>query len=134
MKEKSVAADNTGIVSAILCTIHCLIIPVLFLAKFWLTGNRPEHILPPWWHQLDYLFLGISLWAVYHSASHTKAKKIRASLWIFWSMLAIAILFEDTLHRMAYIASAGLIGTHLRNIMTIKKLRKQTNFSMLAGD
>jgi hypothetical protein len=37
-------------------------------------------------------------------------------MWLFWLCLAIAIIFEHRLHWMAYIASTGLIATHVANI------------------
>ena len=116
-------SDKAGITSAVLCTIHCLIVPVLFLAKFWWTdGNTTIH-LPSWWESIDYAFLLISFWAVYHSASHTPAKAIKYALWLFWTMLAISILFAARLHELAYVASAGLVTTHLINIRRIKRYR-----------
>jgi len=117
-------SDNTGIASAILCTIHCLIIPALFLAKFWWADSSGATLLPSWWGRLDYVFLVISFWAVYHSATHTAVKTIKVSLWIFWCMLAVAIIYEAQLHWLAYIASAGLVATHIRNIIRIR--RQQT--------
>jgi len=116
----SAISDKAGITSAVLCTIHCLAIPLLFLLKVSWTEHA-TYQLPTWWEKLDYAFLIISFWAVYHSATHTNIMKIKTSLWIFWGILAISIIFQATLHWMAYIASAGLVTTHFINIMRIKK-------------
>jgi hypothetical protein len=114
-------SDKAGIGSALLCTVHCLVIPVFFLIKFtWLQGN-PAINLPAWWEKLDYFFLLISFLAVYHSAGHTRVREIKISLWIFWGILAIAIIFEATLHNMAYLASAGLVATHFINIRRMRQ-------------
>lgn len=113
----SIQSDRAGIASAVLCMVHCLAVPVFYLTKDWFTA------LPTWWHQLDYLFLLISFWAVYHSAGHTKLRSIKASLWIFWVILSVSIIFEATLHWMAYVASAGLIATHFINIKRLRKYR-----------
>lgn len=103
--------------------VHCLVIPLLFLAKVSYSDSSATH-LPVWWEKLDYIFLVISFLAVYHSAQHTPYQKIKISLWCFFSMLATAILFEATLHWLAYFASAGLIATHLANIKLNRKVRK----------
>jgi len=83
--------------------------------------SNTAYDIPAWWGKLDYIFLVVSFLAVYHSAGHTRYKEIKLSLWIFWSVLAIAIIFETTIHWAAYIASAGLIVTHFVNIMRIRK-------------
>jgi len=116
----STTSDKAGIASAVLCTIHCLVIPILFLLKFSFADSK-GCLLPPWWEQLDYVFLAVSFLAVYHSAKHAKSMKVRASLWLFWAILVIAIIFQNTVHWMAYIASAGLVITHAFNIREMKK-------------
>jgi len=124
MSEKvSVRSDQAGIASAVLCTVHCLVIPALFVLRFSLTDNAAYH-LPQWWEKLDYVFLVVSFLAVYHSANHAKAREVKAALWLFWGILAVAILFQAQLHWMAYIASAGLIATHFLNIRQIRKANK----------
>jgi hypothetical protein len=95
-------------------------VPTLFLLKFSL-GEHADFALPAWWGLLDYGFLLISFVAVFHAAGHTTSKQIRIALWIFWSALTVAIVFEAMLHWVAYIASAGLIGTHFVNLRRMKK-------------
>jgi hypothetical protein len=128
-KHNRTGADVLGITSAILCTIHCLVIPALFLLKFWWTDNA-VHTPPTWWGMIDYFFLVLSFVAVYHAASHAGSKMIKRSFWAFWLCLTIAIIFEQTLHWMAYIASAGLIATHFINIK--QTLAKNKSGSMIA--
>ncbi len=114
------APDKAGIASAILCTVHCIAIPVLFLLKFSISAHD-GYCLPSWWKHLDYVFLIVSFFAVYHSVTHTKTQAIKVSLWLFWAILAVAIIFEENLHPLAYIASAGLVSTHFINIRRMKK-------------
>ncbi len=117
-------ADKLGIVSAVICAVHCLVIPAIFLLKYtWAdsTGAATGKAgwgsgLPHWWELLDYIFLIVGFVAVYHAARHAVKKNIKRSLWFFWLCLAIAVVFEQKLHWMAYIASAGLIFTHFFNI------------------
>ena len=124
MRDKvSVRSDQAGIASAVLCTVHCLVVPALFLLRFSLTDNAAYH-LPSWWEKLDFVFLIVSFLAVYHSAGHTKTKEVKISLWLFWATLAVAILFQAHLHWLAYIASAGLIATHFINIRQMRRYNK----------
>lgn len=117
----STGADKAGIASAILCMVHCLAVPLLFLVKLSFTHNSPGVTLPSWWEQMDYVFLAISFAAVYHAAGHARKQLIKRLLWAFWSVLAVAILFKSTLFWLTYIASFGLIGTHLLNIRSMRK-------------
>jgi hypothetical protein len=114
-------SDKAGIGSAVLCTIHCLIVPVFFLIKYSVLSGNSGINLPQWWEKLDYFFLVVSFLAVYHSASHTRSTEIKISLWIFWGILAVAIIFESALHNLAYLASAGLVVTHFINIKRMRK-------------
>lgn len=117
-------ADKLGIASAVICTIHCLVVPLLFIGKYWLGDTLhintmsagEQSILPSWWEAIDYVFLLISFVAVYHAAAHAATRPIRVSLWIWWGVLAAAIVFGHRLHALAYLASAGLISTHIVNI------------------
>lgn len=120
-------ADRLGIISAIVCAVHCLVVPTLFLVKYSLTDTVMSHGakmgdgLPHWWESLDYVFLFIGFIAVYHAAAHAAGRWVRVSLWFFWICLGIAVFFESTLHWMAYIASVGLIFTHFFNIRLHQK-------------
>ena len=117
-------ADKLGITSAVICAVHCLVIPAIFLLKYsWADGVSATSGavgwgsgLPHWWETLDYLFLVVGLVAVYHAATHTERKGVKASLWFFWLCLVVAVVFESQLHWMAYIASGGLVVTHFVNI------------------
>ena len=124
-------ADKLGITSAVICTIHCLIVPMIFLLKYWWTNNMGNAFfgggLPVWWEKVDYVFLIVGFIAVYHASRHAPAKGVKVSLWFFWLCLAIAIFFESTLHWLAYIASAGLVATHFVNIRQHRKKTKQYN-------
>ncbi len=117
-------ADKLGITSAIICAVHCLVIPAIFLLKYsWAdTGHVMDeapklgHGLPSWWETLDYIFLIVGFYAVFHAVTHTPARGIKVSLWFFWVCLALAVIFEKHLHWLSYIASIGLVVTHFINI------------------
>jgi len=124
----SSGADKVGIASAFICSIHCMLVPLFIMVRGWygkgtLHGNGhflhaqgADFWVPSWWESVDYLFLIISFFAVYHAANHAFSKYIKLSLWFFWFCLANAIFFESILHWISYIASAGLIITHLVNL------------------
>lgn len=125
----SSGADRVGIISAIVCGVHCLIIPAVFLLKYSIADGAEAAGwgvgLPHWWEWLDYIFLAVGFYAVFHAVRHAPSRWIRVALWIFWLFLAIAVVFEDTLHWMAYLASAGLVTTHFLNIRNhTTRLRK----------
>jgi hypothetical protein len=119
---QTIKSDKTGIASAVICSVHCLVIPALLLIKI-NTNSVVAWNLPEWWHSLDYIFLLVGFYAVYHSSQHAHSNYIKVSLWVFWIILAIAIIFEKSLYWMAYIASAGLITTHSINLRRIRKVR-----------
>ena len=129
LKGHTVNSDKTGITSALLCTVHCMVIPALFLVKYWQADNN-AFTLPNWWEKLDYVFLAISLWAVYHSAAHARFVQVKISLWFFWCLFALAVVFDKTLHMLAYVASAGLIVTHLINLkVSLGQLKRSSRQS-----
>jgi hypothetical protein len=126
-------ADKLGITSAVICAVHCLVIPAIFLLKYSLTDSLAEvgansewgRGLPDWWEKIDYIFLFVGLVAVYHAAAHAVIGWVKGALWLFWICLGIAVVFESQLHWMAYIASAGLIITHFFNIRLQRKFRQK---------
>jgi hypothetical protein len=119
-------SDRVGIVAAVLCMIHCMIVPLAFALKVW-WSTHTIYTLPWWWGMLDYFFLVVSFIAVYHSSSHAVSKGVKFSFWFFWGVLTLAIVFEGYIHWLAYLASTGLIATHVVN------LRMQGRIGKLQG-
>lgn len=116
----STKADLIGIASAVLCLIHCLVPPVLFLFFGHLIEHSHEHFF-----RWDYLFLIISCYAVYHASQHAVNTSIKGLLWASFGVLTIAILFHHIsfMAYIAYLASFGLIGGHLINLRMLKKAK-----------
>ena len=119
MKVDSISnkADVIGIASAILCLIHCLAPPIIFLFFGHLVEHTHEHFF-----RWDYFFLIISCYAVYHATHHAVNTVIKALLWISFAMLSIAILLHHlpVMEYIAYLASLGLIGGHLINLKMMR--------------
>jgi hypothetical protein len=108
-------ADYIGITGSVLCVIHCLITPVLLLT----TSFLQDSTLRVGYLSLDYVFIGVNIVAVYFATRHYAPPVIKRSLWGFLILFAVALLLEETapiFEYIAYIASAGLVITHLLNI------------------
>jgi hypothetical protein len=108
-------ADYIGITGSVLCIIHCLITPVLMMS----TALMKHGELRFGYLSLDYVFIIINIIAVYSATRHHASPVIKRSLWGFLTLFAVAIILEDTsetFEYLGYVASAGLVITHLINI------------------
>ena len=84
--------DTIGAIVSTLCVVHCLLTPLLFVAQSYTATH--SHEAPFWWKNLDYLFILISVIAVYESTKKSTNKLIKAGLWMNWIMLFLLILNE----------------------------------------
>ena len=108
-------ADYIGITGSVLCIIHCLITPILLMTSNLLQNQH----LRVGYLSLDYVFIAVNIVAVYSATRHYAAPAVKKSLWGFLSLFTVALLLEDTnpvFTYLAYVASAGLVITHLINI------------------
>ena len=85
-------SDTIGAIVSTLCVVHCLLTPLLFVAQSYTATH--SHEAPFWWKNLDYLFILISVIAVYESTKKSTNKLIKAGLWMSWIMLFLLILNE----------------------------------------
>lgn len=107
-------ADYVGITGSVLCLIHCLITPVLLITSTLLKNEfvRTSYL------SLDYVFIVVNIVAVYTATRHAPPL-IRRLLWGFLTLFAVCIVLEDVsslFEYAAYVASLGLVGSHLYNI------------------
>jgi hypothetical protein len=74
----------------------------------------------PFWSGLDYVFLAISLVAVWYAGRGTRHLLYRTLLWLAWCVFAGGILAESLGfafgHGLMYLGSVGLIVVHLLNM------------------
>ena len=108
-------ADYIGITGSVLCIIHCLTAPILVMAS----GFFHDDTLRAGFLGLDYVFIAVNIAAVYFATRHHTSPAIRTALWSFLTLFAVALLLEDTsktFEYVAYVASAGLVITHLVNL------------------
>ncbi|MFK7906176.1 MAG: MerC domain-containing protein [Chitinophagales bacterium] len=119
MKVDSISnkADLIGIASAVLCLIHCLVPPIIFLFFGHLIEHSHDHFF-----RWDYFFLAFSCYAVYHATQHAVNNFIKGLLWLSFGVLTIAILLHHipNMEYIAYLASLGLIGGHLINLKMMR--------------
>ncbi|WP_298541447.1 MerC domain-containing protein [uncultured Aquimarina sp.] len=85
-------SDTLGIIASSLCLVHCLATPFLFLAHTGLIISEGTH--PFWWKSLDFIFLGLSLIAVYRTTQTTSNHKLKYFFWLCWSLLFIIVINE----------------------------------------
>lgn len=116
-------ADIIGIFSAVLCLMHCLLTP--FMVLFF---HEHQHTH---WLRLDYVFLIVGFFAVYHAVKHGVSTKIKTALWGSLAVLSISIILHEHIHwttYIAYLASFTLIITHLINIFKQHRPKKTRPF------
>jgi hypothetical protein len=116
--EISSKPDLFGASASTLCAIHCLAAPFLFLAQ---ASFTTEHIeVPGWYQMIDYLFLAISVMAVYYAVKNSSKKWMKIALWMSWAVLSLAIINEtfEWQHlgeAAVYLPAFVLAGLHIYN-------------------
>ena len=112
-------ADTLGAFASGLCMIHCLATPFLFVASA--CTKSCCSAAPAWWKWIDFVFLFISLFAVYRSTLTTTKSWIKTALWLAWGALFCFVLLEQS-HEVIlsegfkYTSAFVLIGLHLYNL------------------
>tara|TARA_B100000401_G_scaffold163321_1_gene109066 strand:- start:154 stop:549 length:396 start_codon:yes stop_codon:yes gene_type:complete len=111
--------DSIGVLSSILCMIHCIATPFFFIATACTATCCSA--APLWWQWLDYIFLIISLIAVRHSTNETISKFVEVGLWFSWVVLFVLILnvkfmWLNISPNAKFIPAFTLIGFHLYNL------------------
>jgi hypothetical protein len=112
-------SDLMGMVSAGLCLIHCIALPV-FLLSTTLTAGLFTHN----WHWLDYFFIGLACVAVYFSAKKNTSPYLRTGMWTCVIIFAAALLSHEVSVYAQYVsiaASIGLMVLHFVNIRYYKR-------------
>ena len=85
-------SDFIGAFASGLCLIHCIATPFIFIAQT--CSATCCETAPLWWTAIDFLFIGISLFAVYWSVRNSSKSWMKYSLWISWALLCLVILNE----------------------------------------
>ena len=111
-------SDYIGAISGILCIIHCIITPLLFLINSELATKQTLFAL----QLIGYVFLIISFFAVYRSALNTTNKTVKVLFFLFWGALLFLILNESFgVFRIAetftFISAFSLSALHIYNCL-----------------
>ena len=112
-------SDYLGILSSILCFIHCFVTPfiyVSFAALF--TQNE---FLSFSWKGINLIFIIISLVAVNRSTKITTSKIIKPIFWISWIFLFFVLFNEEAKiielpEMFSYASALILAGVHIYNL------------------
>jgi len=116
---KSRESDLFGVFASSLCMVHCLVTPLIFVVQA-STTVRCSEIGPFWWRTLDYLFLVISIAAIYHSAKATSLSWMPKAMYTCWGILAFLIINSGLNllpipHMLVYLPAFSLVFLHLYN-------------------
>ena len=113
-------SDWLGVSASTLCIVHCALTPLIFTAKpvfYGMIGKQVHNHGA--WAALDYVFLILSLIAVYYSARHTAHPILKWVFWAAWIVFACGLLFEPHTmtsgHWLMYAGSIVLVIAHLIN-------------------
>ena len=105
-------ADTLGILSAVLCLIHCLLFPVLILGGI-MSDHWADHTA---W--MDYFFISLAIIAVVSASRNAIRNDIKFWMWLSAVWFAISVLLHDT-YSVAIISSAlssvALVTVHAIN-------------------
>jgi len=110
--------DSLGTFAGILCLIHCMATPFLFVAMAGTASLSGE--APGWWKSINYIFLVISFIAVYRTVQTTSKSFMKPLFWVSWVLLAL-VLINEQFHWLeigelfTYAAASLLIILHVYN-------------------
>lgn len=112
-------SDTLGAAASILCLIHCLATPFLFVAQAY--TMEAHGTSPVWWKNLDFVFLFISFLAVNRSAKNTSKKFMKPALWTSWGVLLLLLINErfnwySLPEILTYTVAIGLAVLHIYNL------------------
>jgi hypothetical protein len=119
MNITTLKTDKVGIIASALCMIHCIATPFLFLAKS--CSASCCEASPNWWSSIDFIFLLVSLLAIYQSSKNTSKIWMKYAMWISWAFL-LAVLLNEKLQLFSltengiYFPAIMLIVLHIYNL------------------
>lgn len=107
-----------GVFASALCMVHCIATPIIFVTQMCTDTCCAD--APGYWKAIDYIFLAVSFFAVYHSSKASNNEKVIVALWFSWICLTAVILNEFFFivplpDYLKYIPGTALIVLHLYN-------------------
>ena len=109
--------DYIGAIAGVLCIIHCIITPLLFLINAELATKQTLFAL----QIIGYAFLILSFFAVYRSALNTTNNTVKVLFFLFWGFLLFLILNESfgafhIAETFTFISAFSLSALHIYNL------------------
>jgi hydrogenase-4 membrane subunit HyfE len=111
-------ADWLGILSASLCIIHCLILPLVLVAGMVSKSHYPE------WEWLDFLFILLAWIGVYGASRHHGAGPINRGLWANVLVFSLSLLLHENFGWALYVSLASSLGMIILHALHYRKLHK----------
>ena len=93
MKIESLNSDKMGIISSLLCLLHCALTPLLFISQPTIL-NSYKDFPEIWWRLASLLIIPVSLYAVYRSNKNTTNKSLGVAMWLCCFILLSTIINE----------------------------------------
>ena len=111
--------DKIGIISSTLCMIHCIGTPFLFIAKSCSPTCCSD--APTWWLMIDYLFLLISFFAIFHTTNSSTSLWLRIFFWTTWTILLFSIVDHSFNYHIfpknfSYFPGLTIVALHFYNL------------------
>jgi hypothetical protein len=119
MSITTLKTDKIGIIASTLCMVHCIATPFIFLAKS--CSASCCEASPIWYSSLDYLFLIISLFAIYKSSKNSSKLWMKYAMWSSWTFI-LAVLLNEKTHVFSlpdytiYFPALALVILHIYNL------------------
>ncbi len=107
-------ADVLGIISAILCLIHCLFVPVLLVI-----GSVTEH-MGGHWGSLDYLFIVLALLAVINATRYA-SRNIAFGMWLSMIVFVAGLLMHHVYAEALIVSTLASVALAVFHIINYKQ-------------
>ncbi len=115
-------ADMLGMISSVICLVHCLLLPLLLMLQpiiFSFVKDLEENA---WWEWLDFVFLAVGLLAVV-LATKKVSKSRKILFYVAYLVFACGILLGGNWIILSYLGSIGLAILHFKNYRTHKNCK-----------
>ena len=119
MISKIISSDHIGVCTSFACMLHCFATPLLFLSQA--EASTISHEIPFFWQSINYLFLIISLAAIFRSVQNSNNLYVKIFLITAWVFLSFFIINEgfEAYHIpefFTYSAAITLSALHIYNL------------------
>ncbi len=117
---KNITADTIGAIASTICFVHCIVTPLLFVAKACSASCCASAEIPLWWKAIDYIFIVISFIAIYYASKNSTKKWLKFGLWFSWATLLLTLVAESFAlsflpETFIYYPALSIVALHLYN-------------------